>query len=320
MKKNTNSHPAPMVVLSAGDVIKLKSATSGIWEMEGLRMKIGCSTSNNIERVSSKLENIGENDILISELELLVIDESKCAELNALRFGFNMPGDPVGFHEIKSDGFSDTPTKDESIYASEDDNTCQVSANTLLCWKRSDSNEIFLMGTETFEKTEGTIELTYHKSKKHAKIVFKMILDNVRVPAGAKLELDSFIILQGVELNTLLKQWANLTAEANGAVFPKTVPTGWNDWQYYRNEKTMQDVLDSAEVIAEIRRKGYPLDFIQVDGGFCIHLSEWSRPKPEFSPGIKHLSDEINAMGLKFGLWFAPYIQNVNTAVVREHP
>jgi Melibiase len=243
-----------------------------------------------------------------------------CNDLHLLRFGFNMPGDPVGFFKIDKNGFSNPLKSSDRLFASEDDERCFINSNSLLCFKVEDSDEVTLIGAESFDKTEGTIELSFDKNSGEAQITYKMILDGVALSTHTQIELDSFVIMTGNDLNILLKQWADLTAKANGALIPETIPTGWNDWQYYRNKKTAQDVLDSAKVIAELKQQGYPLDFIQVDGGFCAHLSEWTQAKPEFAPGIKDLSEKIINLELKFGLWFAPYIQNINTSVIQEHP
>jgi alpha-galactosidase len=240
--------------------------------------------------------------------------------IRVLRFGFNMPGDPVGFYKATKDGFSSAISNSDKSFIAEDDKMCKITSNSLLCFKAENSDEITLTGAASFQKTEGTIELTLNKQNGSFELTYKMRLDGISLKAGQVLELDDFVIMTGSDLNALLKQWAELTAQTCGSLLPETIPTGWNDWQYYRNEKTARDVLDSAEVIADMKQHGYPLDFVQVDGGFCIHLSEWTLPKTGFQPGIKALSKNLRTMGLKFGLWFAPYIQNINTSVVKNHP
>lgn len=256
----------------------------------------------------------------ISELELCSFSLKAVAGVNILRCGLNMPGDPVGFYKITQDGFSPRLTNQDRSFASESADECLISANSLAAFKMGASKEITLLGNASFDKSEGTINLKYDRRTGDLNCVYKMILDGVCLKPGQVFNLDSFVIMQGEDLNLLLQDWAELGATNCGARIPADIPTGWNDWQYYRNGKTAADVLDSAEIIAELKKQGYPLDFIQVDGGFCLHLSEWTQHKPEFAPGIKELSDQIQNMGLKFGLWFAPYIQNINTSVVQEHP
>jgi hypothetical protein len=176
------------------------------------------------------------------------------------------------------------------------------------------------VGAASFAFSEGTAYIEMDKPKKTFVLSYKNILDGVLLKKGISKKLDLVYLGQNSNLNILLREWAKNAAVSKKALIPDIIPTGWNDWQYYRNEKTLEDILESAEVIASLKKEGCPLNFVQVDGGFCLHLSEWSKPKPGFSKGIKYLSEKINQMGLKFGLWFAPYIQNVNTCVVKEHP
>ncbi len=283
-------------------------------------LRIVQKSCNTFEHFLPKFKNEKSSAIRIKELELASLVATFEKGIKVLRFGFNMPGDPTGFIGMDENGFTSSIKSSDRFYSTEDKTNCIISSNSLLCFKAIDSDEITLIGTESFNKSEGTIELIYNKNKKCATIVYKMILDDIKLAPDEEIILDSFVIMTGNDLNVMLRKWAELTAAVNGSMIPQEIPAGWNDWQYYRNEKTAKDVLDSAEVIATMKSQGYPLDFAQVDGGFCIHLSEWSMPKSEFEPGIKELAEKIVDMGLKFGLWFAPYIQNVNTSVVKEHP
>lgn len=264
--------------------------------------------------------NTSSQDIKIKSIELMRIPFGQHKKVRFLRFGLNMPGDSTGFYEITENGFGVISNWQEKLVMQEFNDYYRAESNSLLCLKSEDSETITLIGAITFEKSEGTVELYFDKKQHYVEVAYKQNLDGVRLKANAKMMLDRFVILKGNDLNELLKRWADLCVEQNGALIPAEIPTGWNDWQYYRNEKTAKDVLDSAEVIADLKRQSYSLDFIQIDGGFCMHLSEWSKVKPEFAPGIRELSEKIYSMGLSFGLWFAPYIQNVNTKVVKEHP
>ena len=208
---------------------------------------------------------------------------------------------------------------DRTAYT-ETDTLHTISSNSLFVFASMDRKNITIIGNGTFKVSEGTIVLSCSKRQGTMRLIYKVILDGLEMTGNSSKQLDPIVIMTGSNLNDLLEQWAHYTAAQTVPLIPTTTPTGWNDWQYYRNEKTQQDVLDSAGVIAELKQQGYPLNFVQVDGGFCMHLSEWSLPRPSFSDGIKSLSERVTGMELKFGLWLAPYIQNVETKVVKEHP
>lgn len=287
-------------------------------------------TAENIN-VSIAREKIGNGTVLYPEisaateteiagLEIINIPLAE-KEIRFLRFGLNMPGDPVRFGRLGKNGIFPPPRgPDRHTFYHEDQENITLSNNSLAVFSNIAGNDVTLIGNATFKHAEGTIKFVCNKKSGEIRLVYCAVLDNLYLPAGTVKKIDPIVILSGNDLNALLIQWAEYTARQTTPRIPAIAPTGWNDWQYYREEKTQQDVLDSAEVIAEMKRRGYPLDFVQVDGGFCLHLSEWSVPKPGFSDGIQALSEKIRGMGLKFGLWLAPYIQNKKTTVVREHP
>ena len=316
--KNIMKCPVLKAKLDDGRTIELEQTSSDIWNGEGLELRLQTASVPRQTVVKPVLRVNGNVPGIISiELFSSLLPDSA---FRLLRFGFNMPGDPVLFCRVDRNGFA-APLKDtDKSFIAENAEECRISSNSLFCFKAENAAEITLLGSASFDKSEGTIELHLDKKNGEFRLAYKQILDGVVPVPGQEFPLDSFVLMTGADLNSMLRQWAELTAEKRGALIPESIPTGWNDWQYYRNEKTACDVLDSAEVLAEMKRDGYPLEFVQVDGGFCMHLSEWTHPKPEFASGIGALSERIRNMGLKFGLWFAPYIQNVNTSVVKEHP
>ncbi|MEI6423694.1 MAG: alpha-galactosidase, partial [Lentisphaerota bacterium] len=321
--KNICILDSPFINIELRDeIFQLEKEDTCKWKGNGINLKINVKDTADGESILEPvLENCSDSDIYIESLEIINHTIEKTKKINFLRFGFNMPGDPVFFGtldlacEKEQDwmrAFSETLQKTEDAV--------KVNSNSLIVLKFTDSRNALAIGAASFTLSEGTVSVEMSMRKKCFSLSYKNILDGVLLKKGQSKKLDLVYVNQSDNLNVLLKKWAQYAALSKKPLIPDSIPTGWNDWQYYRNEKTLDDVLDSAEVIAELKTQGYPLDFVQVDGGFCMHLSEWSIPKSGFSKGIKHLSRKINSMGLKFGLWFAPYIQNINTDVVKKHP
>ena len=225
---------------------------------------------------------------------------SGCRQVRYLRFGLNMPGEPTYFGVYH-------PGSEE------------IHSISLLLVKADDDPLIRLFGFRSYIYSDG--ELVLHRSSGgHLEITAYSDYDHVRLEPGEKIGTDELLVLESADFNKLLQQWAEEIAAAAGRRFPDRIPTGWNDWQYYRNEKTEADILANCNALAELRRQGLDCEFIQIDGGYCLHLSEWEIAKPEFPHGIAAVSEYIRKAGFKFGIWFAPYIQNVLTKVFREHP
>lgn len=268
------------------------------------------------------LLNTGDNDVTIESVRLLE-EELQLSEpgLRFLRFGLQSPGDATRFGVLTAEGVSPPAMRVDNACFPDPEKPHVLQATSLFACAPHDRSASLVIGGGTFRLSEGRILASASLEDPNCfSIGYEMALDGIRLAAGASLDLDAVVVLEGPRLQTLLVEWADFTAGQAGARIPETTPTGWNDWQFYRNEKSQEHVRESAQVMAELRKQGYPLDFIQIDGGFCLHLSEWREPGPRFPDGIGKLSKEVRDMGLHFGLWFAPYIQNVNTRVVREHP
>ncbi len=299
--------------------IVLKSVTDNHWLADGVELEIretvipGGKCLTPILRLKKK--------IAIKTLEIINVPIAGHNQLRFLRFGFNMPGDPVFFGTIGPDGIHPSLSFRLSGKPGNYDESagCSLRSNSLMGFSDLARKEFHLLGAGSFRLCEGNIQLSCDKPAGKFNLRYFCNLDGAEFAPGEH-QLDELVIISGTNLNVMLAGWADYTVAQTSPRIPEVIPTGWNDWQYYRNDKTEQNVTDSAEVIAELKRQGYPLDFIQIDGGFCLHLSEWSEPGPGFPSGIANLSEKIRNMGLKFGLWLAPYIQNVNTKVVREHP
>ena len=220
-------------------------------------------------------------------------------KIKFLRFGFNMPGEEVYFGEL---------TKDSA----------KVDSTSLLLVKNEGSPEISLFGFRTYDWSDGRFVL--EPSEKGFQVTALADYDHYRLAPGESAGVDDTIVLKGNSFNALLNEWAELVAGHAGRRIPAVIPTGWNDWQYYRNEKTAQDIMESCDALKRLKEQGWDLQFVQVDGGYALHLSEWHIPKDGFGMTIGELSEHVRKAGFKFGLWFAPYIQNLKTKVVKEHP
>ena len=224
------------------------------------------------------------------------------SRIRFLRFGLNMPSDEVYFGVLSAE---DTGKK--------------IVSNSLLMLKTEESPRMLLLGFSRYDYSDGTFILSVDPSGGF-QVEILADYDDLTLEEGSSVGTDPILELCGDDYNALLREWAQCVARHTGKRIPEKIPCGWNDWQYYRNEKTQEDILENCEELLELKKQGVPCDFIQIDGGYCLHLSEWDTPSERFSMGIGELSRRIRSMGFRFGIWFAPYIQNIHTKVVREHP
>ena len=95
-----------------------------------------------------------------------------------------------------------------------------------------------------------------------------------------------------------------------------------NNWEATYFDFTEEKILDLAKTAA---RTGIEL-FVLDDGWFGKRLSDRSglgdwRANPDRLPqGISGLAKKIEALGMKFGLWFEPEMTNPDSDLYRNHP
>ena len=52
----------------------------------------------------------------------------------------------------------------------------------------------------------------------------------------------------------------------------------------------------------------------------CSGLGDWFVNEKKLNGGLKALVEKINAMGMKFGLWFEPEMVSEDSDLYRNHP
>ena len=93
---------------------------------------------------------------------------------------------------------------------------------------------------------------------------------------------------------------------------------GWCSWFYANIYVTEDEVLRNAEYAAR-HLKPYGFEYMQIDHGYQRAFGDWEGNE-RFPHGMKWLAQRLHEMGLKAGLWVAPYVISEGAEVHREHP
>src|SRR5699024_7036281 len=83
-----------------------------------------------------------------------------------------------------------------------------------------------------------------------------------------------------------------------------------------------EKILQIAEKAKQIGVELFVLDdgwFGKRDGDNCS-LGDWYPNLKKLPGGIKGLAEKIEALGMKFGLWFEPEMTNKDSDLFRSHP
>ena len=116
------------------------------------------------------------------------------------------------FGRLTADGFAPPMCSRYAWHCEEDDDRAVVNSTSLLAFTASDRRAAYVVGNGTFKHAEGTLSIVCDKSTGEMQLIYKAILDGVELAAGAAKELDPVVVLEGIDLNSLLAEWAELTA------------------------------------------------------------------------------------------------------------
>jgi hypothetical protein len=92
---------------------------------------------------------------------------------------------------------------------------------------------------------------------------------------------------------------------------------GWCSWFYTYGNSTEDEQVKNAEFIAK-HLKPYGLEWVQMDDGYQRSRGDWDG-NARFPHGMKWLAQRIRKLGLKAGIWVAPFVISKNTEVALKH-
>lgn len=107
-----------------------------------------------------------------------------------------------------------------------------------------------------------------------------------------------------------------------GVYKDKKRPILINNWEATYFEFTTEKLLSIAKEAAKLGIEMLVMD----DGWFgkrnnddCA-LGDWKVNEEKLNGGLKYLVDEVNKLGMKFGIWFEPEMISPDSDLYREHP
>ena len=92
------------------------------------------------------------------------------------------------------------------------------------------------------------------------------------------------------------------------------IPRVWCSWYSlygWVNETSFLNALDGL--------RDLPFDVVQMDDGWELTVGDWEANK-KFPSGMAAMADKIRASGRIPGLWLAPFMVTLNSALARHHP
>lgn len=118
--------------------------------------------------------------------------------------------------------------------------------------------------------------------------------------------------VQGTSLDDVLTSVADRLAHGQ----LQQISPGWCSWYHYFPRVTERDVLENADAA---RQLDLPIEIIQVDDGYEAAIGDWLRVRPDFG-SLERLSQRIRTMGMRAGIWTAPFMVSPSSELAARHP
>lgn len=150
-----------------------------------------------------------------------------------------------------------------------------------------------------------------------AQIVATSIADERLVSKGETLASEELLIQATIKPQYALEQYADILAKRMESAKWPSVPTGWCSWYYYFTQPNETEIIENAEFIKN--RFGQEIKWIQIDDGYQKAVGDW-RFNSRFNDGLKSLSDRIKSLGMKSGIWVAPFIASEHSELFKDRP
>lgn len=96
------------------------------------------------------------------------------------------------------------------------------------------------------------------------------------------------------------------------------VPVGWNSWNTFFTDITPDDIAGTAAFLADTL-PGLQLNTLQIDDGWQVKWGDW-RENERFAGRMEELVGQLRALDYQPGIWWAPFLADVESDTVSNHP
>ena len=139
----------------------------------------------------------------------------------------------------------------------------------------------------------------------------------VVVPPGQELSSDALLFTWAATSDAALGTYGRVYAKRNGIQRKRPI-MGWCSWYYTYRDVSQDEVLLNAKFVA-VHLKDFGVDVIQIDDGYQRGFGDWEGNE-EFPNGMGWLAEQIRGLGLRPGIWVAPYVVDRDSVIAQEHP
>jgi hypothetical protein len=188
------------------------------------------------------------------------------------------------------------PNTQETLVVGYLDNQ-HAEGQIIACW---DMSRVWHRGMPAFDLTARSL---YHRA--------------FVLPAGGSVHSGRCLLVVAADPFAGLEYYADTCGRLH-RVRLNPVINGWCAWFYTQTQATEDEQLRNAEFIAR-HLKPYGMEWVQIDDGYQRAFGDW-QGNHLYPHGMSWLAAHIRKLGLKPGIWIAPYAISEHADIVRQHP
>jgi alpha-galactosidase len=142
---------------------------------------------------------------------------------------------------------------------------------------------------------------------------------NLPLPSGESMSAERLMFAVGSDYHAQLESYGVAIRELHQSRIPEDNLLGWWSWTAYYTKITEGNTFTNALWLAEhLRRLGY--DYFHFDLGYGFARGEYATPNAsQFPQGMWFLTHRISNMGLKVGVWTAPFEVGARSSIYEQH-
>jgi len=144
-------------------------------------------------------------------------------------------------------------------------------------------------------------------------------LDDYRLKPDEKLVSEKIALVWGRKAKETLEDYADLIAKYSKTRSVKTPPVGLCCAYYFQGNIVSEEYLRSQLRSLTLFPGKTGLKYVEIDAGYCT-WGDWLEINNSFPSGMKVMVNEIRKMGLKAGIWCAPYVADPKSNLYKQHP
>jgi alpha-galactosidase len=142
---------------------------------------------------------------------------------------------------------------------------------------------------------------------------------SVPVSAGESIASERVMFAAGIDYHSQLEKYGAVVRELHHSRISADNMLGWWSWTAFYTKITQGTALTNAQWLAEhLKESGY--DYFHFDLGYAYARSEYATPNAsQFPRGMWEVTHRISRLGLKVGVWTAPFDVGERSWIYEHH-